>query len=221
MFHASFACFIVFPGVRDGEEVPSGLKTWNDAEARKSGKSGAMKNGAGWIAEYKSSKKQNQSRWFNVRTWGSWRLAFLLAKLQRQLWEASAVEVPKVIAPVETAPEAPASSSQPTARHTKGKGKGKGVVKTVKASQASPSQPSGKPEPQPEKRPRDEVLDLDVADENWGRLTPVVASASAEKGPNSREAKKRPAEEMGKQPESSQALKRETWLQSVMVMSCI
>ena len=37
----------VFPGVRDGEEVPSGLKTWNDALG-KSGKSGGMKNGA-WL----------------------------------------------------------------------------------------------------------------------------------------------------------------------------
>lgn len=220
MFHASPPFFhFCFPGVRDGEEVPSGLKTWNDALG-KSGKSGGMKNGAGWIAEYKGSKKQSQTRWFNVRTWGSWRLAFLLAKLQRQLWEAAsaapakaAVEAPKVIAPVETAPqEAPASSSQPTARHSKGKGKGKGkgVAKT------SPSQPSEK-QPQPEKRPRDEALDLDAADENWGRLTPV---ASDEKG-NSREARKRPAEEMGKQPESSQALKRETWSRSVIVMSCV
>lgn len=205
---------MVFPGVRDGEEVPSGLKIWNDAQ--KSGKSGGMKNGAGWIAEYKSSKKQSQSRWFNVRTWGSWRLAFLLAKLQRQLWEASgvpkaAVEAAKVIAPVEAAPEAPASSSQPTARHSKGKGKGKGVAK----AKTSPNQPSEK-QPQPEKRPRDEAFDLDAADENWGRLTP----ASAEKG-NSREARKRPAEEMGKQPESSQALKRETWSRSVIVMSCV
>ena len=106
MFHASPPFFHgCFPGVRDGEEVPSGLKTWNDALG-KSGKSGGMKNGAGWIAEYKGSKKQSQTRWFNVRTWGSWRLAFLLAKLQRQLWEASgstapkaAVEAPKVIAP--------------------------------------------------------------------------------------------------------------------------
>lgn len=219
----------VFPGVRDGEEVPSGLKTWNDALG-KSGKSGGMKNGAGWIAEYKGSKKQSQTRWFNVRTWGSWRLAFLLAKLQRQLWEASgaapkaAVEAPKVIAPVETAPqEAPASSSQPTARHSKGKGKGKGKGAKTTPSQPSEKQPqpekrpSEKP-PQPEKRPRDEALDLDAADENWGRLTP--AAVRDEKG-NSREARKRPAEEMGKQPESSQALKRETWSRSVIVMSCV
>lgn len=69
-----------FGGVRDGEEVPPGLKIWND------------KKGAGWIAEFKEPKGKSQSRWFNVRSWGSWRFAFLLAKLQRAVWEGQGAE---------------------------------------------------------------------------------------------------------------------------------
>lgn len=71
------------PGVKSGEEIPQGLRIWDDLRAGH-----ATKDGAGWIA--KSTKKGDgqKEKWFNIRTCGSWRLAFLLARLQRQLWEA-------------------------------------------------------------------------------------------------------------------------------------
>merc|ERR1712085_226212 len=57
------------------------------------GKSGAKdlakdekRAGAGWIA-YHPTRGMHKSRWFNARRWGSWRLAFVLARLQRQAWE--------------------------------------------------------------------------------------------------------------------------------------
>lgn len=56
-----------------------------------------------------------QSRWFNVRTWGSWRLAFLLAKLQRALWERHEARkeepaVAEAAAPAAAPPAAPAAA---------------------------------------------------------------------------------------------------------------
>eukprot|EP00933_Yihiella_yeosuensis_P020867 TRINITY_DN16646_c1_g1_i2.p1 TRINITY_DN16646_c1_g1~~TRINITY_DN16646_c1_g1_i2.p1 ORF type:complete len:1021 (-),score=227.83 TRINITY_DN16646_c1_g1_i2:311-3373(-) len=74
------------PGIRL-EELPGGanavslegLRNWSDAK------------GEGWIAySTKPSTGKSESRWFNARVWGSWRLAFLLAKLQKQVWEKTA-----------------------------------------------------------------------------------------------------------------------------------
>merc|ERR1712032_1796476 len=31
-------------------------------------------------------KKGMKSKWFNVKTWGSWRMAFVLARLQQEVW---------------------------------------------------------------------------------------------------------------------------------------
>lgn len=64
-----------WPGFRpeDGAAPPRGLKVWSNAK------------GCGWIAE----RKGKGSRWFGVSTWGSWRLAFLLAKLQLEVWDAA------------------------------------------------------------------------------------------------------------------------------------
>lgn len=73
------------PGLGADESIPPGLKTWDDDRV------GADRNvGAGWIAAHVScleGKSRPEERWFNVRTWGSWRLAFLLARLQREVWE--------------------------------------------------------------------------------------------------------------------------------------
>jgi len=70
------------PGVRENETVPKGLRTWDDVAAGCQGK-----DGAGWIAMYSSKLSGKTEKWFNIRTCGSWRLAFLLARLQRGLWE--------------------------------------------------------------------------------------------------------------------------------------
>mmetsp|Transcript_12769 Transcript_12769/g.28205 ORF Transcript_12769/g.28205 Transcript_12769/m.28205 type:complete len:247 (+) Transcript_12769:21-761(+) len=70
------------PGVRSGEFVPKGLRTWDDVHAGSSNK-----DGAGWIAVRSSKRDGKKEKWFNIRTCGSWRMAFLLARLQRAIWE--------------------------------------------------------------------------------------------------------------------------------------
>jgi len=70
------------PGVRVGEDVPKGLRTWDDLRAGAAGK-----DGAGWIAVRARKNEPKKEKWFNIRTCGSWRLAFLLARLQRELFE--------------------------------------------------------------------------------------------------------------------------------------
>lgn len=70
------------PGVRPGEQVLKGMRIWDDVRAGCTGK-----DGAGWIAAKSSKHLGKKEKWFNIRTCGSWRLAFLLAKLQHQVWE--------------------------------------------------------------------------------------------------------------------------------------
>lgn len=63
----------IMPGINADEESQcTGLKMWSDAK------------GEGWIA----ANPENPQRvsWFNRSKWGSWRLAFLLARLQRAVW---------------------------------------------------------------------------------------------------------------------------------------
>mmetsp|Transcript_38478 Transcript_38478/g.106025 ORF Transcript_38478/g.106025 Transcript_38478/m.106025 type:complete len:252 (+) Transcript_38478:103-858(+) len=79
------------PGLAADEVQPEGLKVWNDAYV------GKRLDGAGWIAANvlgKGGQDRAEERWFNVRTWGSWRLAFLLARLQRKVWECRAELTP-------------------------------------------------------------------------------------------------------------------------------
>lgn len=62
-----------FPGMRASEvaSVGTGLKICSDAQ------------GAGWIASKPDCEK---SASFSLKKWKSWRLAYLVAKLQRDLW---------------------------------------------------------------------------------------------------------------------------------------
>eukprot|EP00928_Gymnodinium_smaydae_P042525 TRINITY_DN2860_c4_g1_i3.p1 TRINITY_DN2860_c4_g1~~TRINITY_DN2860_c4_g1_i3.p1 ORF type:complete len:674 (-),score=155.10 TRINITY_DN2860_c4_g1_i3:431-2452(-) len=86
--------------IRRGEPTV-GLRYWCDAK------------GAGWIAQRRSAEasgSSNMDRWFSVRTWGSWRLAFLLARLQRDVWNAGT-----------------AGSSSPAAPRAAGRGRGSGA----------------------------------------------------------------------------------------------
>jgi len=72
-----------FPGVRAGEAVPKGMRVWDDLRA-----GATTKDGAGWIAARSARKGEpKREKWFNMRTTGSWRLAFVLARLQRDIWE--------------------------------------------------------------------------------------------------------------------------------------
>eukprot|EP00927_Polykrikos_kofoidii_P012332 TRINITY_DN15315_c0_g1_i2.p1 TRINITY_DN15315_c0_g1~~TRINITY_DN15315_c0_g1_i2.p1 ORF type:complete len:1392 (-),score=259.94 TRINITY_DN15315_c0_g1_i2:84-4208(-) len=68
------------PGIRaneqEGIDPTEYMRIWSDA------------GGAGWIAQRPSAKRTEQ-RWFSIRTWGSWRLCFLLARLQRDVWSSS------------------------------------------------------------------------------------------------------------------------------------
>mmetsp|Transcript_67695 Transcript_67695/g.117802 ORF Transcript_67695/g.117802 Transcript_67695/m.117802 type:complete len:295 (-) Transcript_67695:60-944(-) len=71
------------PGVRAGEKIPKGLRNWDDVRA------GAFeKDGAGWIASRSATQHEpSKTKWFNIRLCGSWRMAFLLARLQRLHWD--------------------------------------------------------------------------------------------------------------------------------------
>jgi len=70
------------PGVRADEQVPKGLRLWDDVYAGKEGF-----DGAGWMAAHSSKREGSRTKWFNIQTCGSWRLAFILARLQRSIWE--------------------------------------------------------------------------------------------------------------------------------------
>lgn len=86
----------VAPGMRLGEERPSGLTTWDDTRnGRKTIEDGDW--GAGWKASHPNPAAQTEAanglktkaaKWFNIRQWGSWRYSFLLAKLQREVWQS-------------------------------------------------------------------------------------------------------------------------------------
>mmetsp|Transcript_54203 Transcript_54203/g.117134 ORF Transcript_54203/g.117134 Transcript_54203/m.117134 type:complete len:325 (-) Transcript_54203:138-1112(-) len=75
------------PGVAPDEVVPVGVRLWQDENTC------STRGGAGWIATGFPAEGQTKGpeRWFNVRTWGSFRLAFLLARLQRKVWERRSV----------------------------------------------------------------------------------------------------------------------------------
>jgi len=51
-----------------------GLRIWSDAK------------GEGWHVHRRLPSGKTESRWMSAITWGSWRLAFLLARLQRDIW---------------------------------------------------------------------------------------------------------------------------------------
>lgn len=75
------------PGLGADEVKLDGLKVWND--------SGKERGGAGWIAvspvvkTVKAGQSHHEEKWFNIDTWKSWRLAFILARLQRKVWEVN------------------------------------------------------------------------------------------------------------------------------------
>lgn len=71
-----------YPGVHHGEDVPKGLRIWDDLRA-----GCTDKDGAGWIVARSRKNEKKKEKWFNIRTTGSWRLAFRLARLQQDIWE--------------------------------------------------------------------------------------------------------------------------------------
>lgn len=62
------------PGTLAEEEAGlDGLRSWRDHK------------GCGWIAQHPTRK--THSKWISVKATGSWRLAYILARLQRKVWE--------------------------------------------------------------------------------------------------------------------------------------
>jgi len=79
-----------WPGVRKGETL-EGIRFWDDSKRpNRQGSSADLAEerwGAGYIAiPISTDAGAKGSKWFNVKTWGSWRMAFVLAKLQHQVW---------------------------------------------------------------------------------------------------------------------------------------
>mmetsp|Transcript_47440 Transcript_47440/g.87176 ORF Transcript_47440/g.87176 Transcript_47440/m.87176 type:complete len:424 (-) Transcript_47440:46-1317(-) len=65
------------PGVNAAEETGVRMRWWSDPR------------GEGWISQSvrpPPGGKNLESKWFNRGAWGSWRLCFLLARLQRDFW---------------------------------------------------------------------------------------------------------------------------------------
>ncbi|CAK9004254.1 Uncharacterized ATP-dependent helicase YwqA [Durusdinium trenchii] len=77
------------PGVRPTEEIPETVKFWDDSLGRRKGVTHSRETwGAGYIAKpVKPEDKKKGSKWFNVKTWGCWRMAFFMARLQQQVWK--------------------------------------------------------------------------------------------------------------------------------------
>lgn len=68
------------PGTRPGEEIPRGIRSWDDV------RSGCNnKKGGGWIS-VRALKGPGKDKWFSKSKTGSWRLSFLLSRLQREVW---------------------------------------------------------------------------------------------------------------------------------------
>eukprot|EP00913_Durusdinium_trenchii_P028805 g27010.t1 len=65
-----------------------------------------------WPADPVMEKLTNktESRWFGANSWGSWRMAFLLARLQHQVWKAAAAKRPSAAEPSSAEP----SSAEPS-----------------------------------------------------------------------------------------------------------
>lgn len=77
-------------GVEDGEQVPDGLKAWEDPK------------GAGWIAKHPA---RAQNVWYSYRAWGSWKFAFRLAVLQLSIWAKSGTSPGSRASPAANVPE--------------------------------------------------------------------------------------------------------------------
>lgn len=112
------------PGVRPGEEIPKGLRMWDDVRAGCTGK-----DGAGWIAVKTSVRLGKKEKWFNIRTCRSWRLAFLFAKIQRSLWERE--DHAFTVSPASRAPEQPKDAKTTPTKTT--------PVKRVQAQMDTPN----------------------------------------------------------------------------------
>ncbi|CAE7810512.1 unnamed protein product [Symbiodinium sp. CCMP2592] len=100
------------PGIREeelaGAEAAISLEfliNWSDDK------------GAGWrtLRQAIQGKNKAESRWFGARSWGSWRMAFLMARLQRDVWQRAAAASAAPDAAAAAAEEPAAEEAAPPA----------------------------------------------------------------------------------------------------------
>merc|ERR1719215_2519861 len=121
------------PGVRRGERIPKGLRVWDDIRA-----GNTDKDGAGWVAVRSASQlEKKKEKWFNIRSCGSWRMAFLLARLQRLSWDKRAEWLKKPVEPIGSGASAAAGAGAGQSRKAATPDKSA----PAPAAAASPQQP--------------------------------------------------------------------------------
>jgi len=160
------------PGTRPGEAIPYLIRTWDDSHrhakiaasrAAKSAEKGKGRKrnidqvpetrwGAGWIA---SKTAAGKSRWFNIKKWGSWRLAFVLARLQRDVWVGRGFCAPRPVSAGEASSSSsgPKSSGVAASKVSAGEAKSAGKVFSKKNGKASNEEQQRRGPGRPPKRP--------------------------------------------------------------------
>eukprot|EP00913_Durusdinium_trenchii_P023767 g22321.t1 len=137
-------------GLLAQEELPDGVRRWKDEK------------GAGWVARHPNGKG---TRWFNKTVWKSWRMAFLLARLQRDLWgivDGQACGSPD---PAEEEverrkrgrpPKSPGTPGTPRASaagsSSRGRGRGRGLKRPAMEAQKPKKAPKTAPKKTPKAR---------------------------------------------------------------------
>jgi len=171
------------PGVRAGEGIPQGLHIWDDVRAGKGGSS------AGWVAaKDKPGPRGNvikMNKRFNIRTCGSWRLAFLLARLQHHIWEHGDLPVSRVPLHLIGSPAKGSPAKRLLRRRSSGESQGKSPGKSSPTKRLIRRQSSGS-QGSPRKRLRRTTSDgKDESAEKAGR--PLKRQRSDENGTKSGE----------------------------------
>eukprot|EP00434_Breviolum_minutum_P015985 symbB.v1.2.014092.t1/scaffold1014.1/size144222/5 len=121
------------PGLRSDETWDlTQLRCWED------------RKGAGWVAI-----GQGKSAWFSLTSWGSWRLALLMAKLQRDVWRKQKTEGgpedearPRKRRRCEAGQEKAEAENKDDPASAKGRGRGRGRP-TGQRSKVPPDSPVG------------------------------------------------------------------------------
>mmetsp|Transcript_1548 Transcript_1548/g.3987 ORF Transcript_1548/g.3987 Transcript_1548/m.3987 type:complete len:402 (-) Transcript_1548:40-1245(-) len=135
------------PGVNAAEEPGARMRWWSDPR------------GEGWIASSvrpPPGGKNCESKWFNRSAWGSWRLAFLLARLQRDFWAQQDGKAPD--APAKGERREPASSSSTATVVPSTKRKAEATEKSTSPAKEAKTQ-EGSPSKRGRGRPRKESVE--------------------------------------------------------------
>ncbi|CAK9058596.1 unnamed protein product [Durusdinium trenchii] len=139
-------------GLLAQEELPDGVRRWKDEK------------GAGWVARHPNGKG---TRWFNKTVWKSWRMAFLLARLQRDLWgivDGQACGSPDPAEEVKEKeverrkrgrpPKSPGTPGTPRASAAGSSSRGRGRGRGLKRPATEAQKPKKAPKTAPKKTPK-------------------------------------------------------------------